>query len=312
MIASALAALVLLADPVRPLQVEAVVPASVAEVWKAWTTSDGAKTFFAPDAKIVPNIDGAYELYLRPEGALGTRGSEGCVITGLKPGRQLSFTWGFPPSIPSLRQAKATTQVTVDFFPEPGATRVKLRADGWKSGADWAEGFQVSEKHWKLVLARLGHRFRAGPIDWKQEWRPANPGELGWLAGSWRGIIDNMSIEEHWAFGGESLLGVYRRAKDGNGVFHELMVIERDGSEVALRLRTFGPGLSALRRQEGELRSFYLHTFTASSADFVDARGGDTTSLSYTRQGETLTVLLKKTDTRGRSTSTTYAFKRLP
>lgn len=312
MTASVLIALVLLADPARVLQVETVVPAPAAEVWAAWTTNEGAKTFFAPDAKIEPSVDGAYELYMRPEGAPGTRGSEGCVITGLRPGRQLSFTWGFPPSIPSLRQAKATTQVTVDFLPEPGGTRVKLRADGWKQGADWNEGFTATEKHWKLVLARLSHRFRAGPVNWKQEWRPANPGELGWLAGSWRGTIDNMGIEEHWAFGGESLLGVYRRAKEGTGVFHQLMVIERDGAEVALRLRMFGPGLAPLRRGEGELRSFYLHSLSPNSADFVDGRGADTTSLSYARSGDTLTVLLKKSDLRGRSTSITYSFKRLP
>ena len=41
-----------IAAPERMIEKQAVVGAPIAEVWKAWTTSEGVKSFFAPDAKV--------------------------------------------------------------------------------------------------------------------------------------------------------------------------------------------------------------------------------------------------------------------
>jgi hypothetical protein len=48
------------------LRAEAPVKASAAEVWRAWTTSDGAQTFFAPKANIELVIGSPYEIFFSP------------------------------------------------------------------------------------------------------------------------------------------------------------------------------------------------------------------------------------------------------
>ncbi|MHC4780015.1 MAG: SRPBCC family protein, partial [Planctomycetota bacterium] len=60
------------------------VPAPIGDVWKAWTTSQGAATFFAPAAIIEAEVGGAYELYFMPDGPEGSRGSEGCRIHSME------------------------------------------------------------------------------------------------------------------------------------------------------------------------------------------------------------------------------------
>ena len=52
------------------LRKEVVVPASLKEVWDAWTTTEGVKTFFSSEAKIELAIGGSYEIYFILENSL--------------------------------------------------------------------------------------------------------------------------------------------------------------------------------------------------------------------------------------------------
>ena len=63
---------------------EILVDAYKNDVWKAWTTEDGTKTFFAPDCKIDLRPGGAYEMYFNPDAPEGDRGGEGCRILALE------------------------------------------------------------------------------------------------------------------------------------------------------------------------------------------------------------------------------------
>ena len=62
---AAVAANALAAQPLQPdISVTRVINAPVADVWKAWTTTDGIESFFAPKAvKVVPEPGGALELW---------------------------------------------------------------------------------------------------------------------------------------------------------------------------------------------------------------------------------------------------------
>jgi len=151
--------------PKRSIRREVVVAASLADVWAAWTTPTGARTFFAPNAKIILRRGGPYELYF-DDGPPGKRGSEGCTVITFKPRELLVFSWNAPPEIPSVRAGRKT-RVEVRLSPEgEGATRVKLAHTGWLDGADWDEAFTYFERVWDVVLARLVARFEDGPIDW--------------------------------------------------------------------------------------------------------------------------------------------------
>ena len=151
-----------------PLRKSAVISAPAAAIWEAFTTENGARTFFAPDARIEPQRGGPYELYFMLDGPVGMRGSEDCTVVDLVAPTRLDFTWNFPPSISTLRHGH--TLVTVLLTPHPnGTTGVEITATGWRDGEDWTLGHAYFDRAWGIVLDRLQRRFEKGPIDWSQD-----------------------------------------------------------------------------------------------------------------------------------------------
>lgn len=151
-----------------PLEFTEEVPASVKEVWQAWITEEGAKTFFAPDCLIQPRVGGSYEMYFDLDAPKGSRGGEGCEILAMEDQRMLSFTWNAPPEIPSVRCQH--THVAVYFEPlTENTTRVTLVHDGWGTGEDWQKTRGYFIRAWgEVVLPRLKSRFTYGPIQWNE------------------------------------------------------------------------------------------------------------------------------------------------
>lgn len=152
--------------PKRAIELRAEVPAPPEAVFDAWTTVEGARTFFAPAARIEARPRGAYELLFDPSAPDGTQGSEGCTIVAIEPPRLLVFTWNAPPSIPTVRDGEHFTRVRLRFEVSNGETVVHLAHTGWRSGKDWDEAFAYFERAWRTVLDRLVRSFTDGPIDW--------------------------------------------------------------------------------------------------------------------------------------------------
>lgn len=155
------------AAPERVLAREVFVPAPPERVFAAWTTVEGVRTFFAPDARVEPRAGGPYEIWFMPEAPAGSRGCDTCRVLEVEPPRHLAFSWIFPPSLPSIRSEE--TRVDVTLAPERNGTRVRLEQTGWKSGEDWDRGYAYFDRAWALVLTRLARSFESGPIDWSQE-----------------------------------------------------------------------------------------------------------------------------------------------
>lgn len=152
----------------RAIRSTVVVPASLDEVWAAWTTTEGVKSFFAPDAKVEARVDGPFEVYMNPQGAPGMRGAEGTRFLAIQPKRMITFTWNAPPTMPEVR--KQRTYVTVRFKPAgEKKTEVTLYHGGWGDGPEWDRAFAYFEKAWTSVLLALEDRFVKGPVDWA-EW----------------------------------------------------------------------------------------------------------------------------------------------
>jgi hypothetical protein len=90
------------------------------------------------------------------------------------PRERLTLTWTAPPQFPTLHEAGLTTLVVVRFDPiAPGHTRVRLRQLGWGSGPEWDAAYEYFQTAWDVVLHRLQHRFRHGPVDWATPPPPA-------------------------------------------------------------------------------------------------------------------------------------------
>ncbi|HYQ98704.1 MAG TPA: SRPBCC domain-containing protein [Casimicrobiaceae bacterium] len=139
--------------------VTAIVDAPVADVWKAWTTSAGIESFWAPKAaKVEPWPGGAFELWFGVDLPEGSRGSEGCRVHSVRPMEQLVFEWSAPPTIPAIRPLR--TLVYLDFKPLPGGrTEVTLRNYGYGDGEDWAKTKAYFQRAWANVMASLEKRF---------------------------------------------------------------------------------------------------------------------------------------------------------
>lgn len=165
--ALALAAFAVIALPARAqslapdIVVTKVINASVEEVWRSWTTSEGIESFFAPKAaKVEPVPGGAFELWFGVDNPEGSRGSEGCLVHSVKPMEQLVIEWNAPPELPAIRRLR--TLVYLDFKPLPGnRTELTLRNFGYGEGPDWARNKAYFEKAWPNVLASLERKYAA-------------------------------------------------------------------------------------------------------------------------------------------------------
>jgi uncharacterized protein YndB with AHSA1/START domain len=149
----------------RAIDRDVVVPAKVDAVWQAWTTTEGVKTFFAPDARVELRVDGPFEIYFNPFAKPGDKGADGMKIIGFQTQRMLSFTWNAPPHLPEARANRSV--VILRFEPVGDAqTRVVLHHVGWGDGGEWDKAYDYFSKAWPNVLGNLQKRFASGPVDW--------------------------------------------------------------------------------------------------------------------------------------------------
>ncbi len=161
-------------DADRAVVGEVVVPASLDEVWRAWTTKEGAEAFFAPRCDIDPRPGGRYEILFDLEAAPGEQGSEGMMVMAVEPPRMLAFSWNAPPQLAGVRGQMTHVVLRLERITDR-ETRVRLRHDGWGEGGEWDAAFAYFDRAWnRVVLPRLVHRFAVGPVAWEQppELRP--------------------------------------------------------------------------------------------------------------------------------------------
>ncbi|MFQ5575807.1 MAG: SRPBCC domain-containing protein [Anaerolineae bacterium] len=159
----------------RMIRKEVVVLAPLPAVWQAWTTAEGAMTFFAPKATVELTIGGRYEMLFDLDAPPGSQGSEGLKVLSFLPPTMLSFEWNAPPQYPTVRNKKTWVVVQLEQIGE-SATGVSLAHLGWQSGGEWPAVFDYFTRAWDTVLGRLQFRFATGPVDWATPYRPGGDG----------------------------------------------------------------------------------------------------------------------------------------
>ena len=153
-------------NPDRVVRGEVVVEANLDEVWEAWTTAEGIKTFFAPDCNVDLRVGGPYEIFFDLSAEPGQKGGEGVQILALQPKVMLAFTWNAPPQMPNVRNQ--FTHVVLRFRKlAEKKTAVSLTHDGWGEGEEWDDAFTYFTRAWNdIVLPRFKYRFSVGKVDW--------------------------------------------------------------------------------------------------------------------------------------------------
>lgn len=150
----------------RAINEKITVKAHVDDVWKAWTTTEGVKSFFAPDAKVELRVDGPFEIYINPFAEPGMKGADDMRIIGFQDKKMLTFTWNAPPSLPEARKQRSVVIVRL-ISRGDALTDVTLHHVGWGEGGEWDKAHDYFAKSWPNVLKNLQKRFDSGPVDWK-------------------------------------------------------------------------------------------------------------------------------------------------
>jgi uncharacterized protein YndB with AHSA1/START domain len=141
------------------------VAATLDQTWDAWTTREGIVSFFAPDAKIEPRVGGAFQIYIDPGAAPGSRGADDMRFLALQPKKMISFDWNAPPSLPQVRAQRSFVIVRFEALGDR-LTRVSLHHTGWGEGGEWDKAYAYFDRAWGNVLGNLKKRFDSGPVDW--------------------------------------------------------------------------------------------------------------------------------------------------
>ena len=150
----------------RMVRVQGDVRAPVREVWRVFTTSEGAEEFFAQKANIELVIGGPYEIQFDPDDEQS--GTKGLKILSYAPEEMISFQWNAPPQLPEVRNGG--TWVVVEMHPiDAHRTHVTITHLGWKEGAEWDQAYAHFQRGWSELMARLEKRFTDGPIDWTKQ-----------------------------------------------------------------------------------------------------------------------------------------------
>ena len=150
----------------RYIDKEVRVKAPVDAVWQAWTTTEGVKTFFAPDARVDARVDGPFEIYFNPYAPSGQKGADDMRFLSIQEKKMFTVTWNAPPHLPEARAQR--TYVTVRLKPVGGnETEVTLHHGGWGEGGQWDPAYAYFDKAWTNVLVNLQKRFADDkPYDW--------------------------------------------------------------------------------------------------------------------------------------------------
>ena len=144
-------------DGERVVHRTVTVAAPAEDIWWAWTTDAGIRTWLLDDSRIELRVGGPYEWYFDSDtdAAPGERGSEGCQVLGYQPPTMLSFSWNAPPHLPQARAQRTVVLLRLRPDLEDNATRVELTQLGWGAGGEWDEAHDYFDAAWGRVLDRL-------------------------------------------------------------------------------------------------------------------------------------------------------------
>ena len=147
-------------DTGRVLRIEVTVPASRAEVWKAFSTSEGLSTWLAPGAVVDLKPGGEWMVHF-PGGS-----SAGGTIVSFAPQKEIVISALAPEQFPTVRAQHTTAKFELEDHGTQ--TLVRLTQTGWKDGDEWDRAYEYLTAGNAQLLATLHKRFVSGPIDFSK------------------------------------------------------------------------------------------------------------------------------------------------
>lgn len=159
----------------RALQLSIEVPAPPGEVFRAFATTDGFRSWAAPVARVDFRVGGSIEASYDPSVKLGSADTIRNQIVAYVPDRLLVIRNVQAPRNfvhPELFQRTVTV---IELAPAAaGRTRVTLTNAGYGAGPDFDGLYRHFEWGDAYTLAGLRRRFERGPVDWSKAEPPAS------------------------------------------------------------------------------------------------------------------------------------------
>jgi uncharacterized protein YndB with AHSA1/START domain len=157
----------------RVLRHQVIVPASLRQVWHAFTTEEGLRAWAAPVVGFELKTGGKFHSNYNPQAGLGDSGTIYNTVLSYIPLRMLTFQIGLTPAFPQGPR-QAGTLFAVAEFEAMGEkkTKVTLSLAGWGSGNEWNQVYAFFERGNPIALHDLKDSFVRGPINWNKQGVP--------------------------------------------------------------------------------------------------------------------------------------------
>ena len=150
------------AQDVGPISHEGIVESSVEQVWAAYTTSEGLRSWLAPHAEIDLKVGGLMRTNYNPQGQLGDAGTIENVILAFEPLRMISIKVAKPPTNFPFPNAIRDMWSVLYFSPAgPGRTNLRSVSLGFGPDPESQRMRAFFEKGNAMTLNQLQRRFTA-------------------------------------------------------------------------------------------------------------------------------------------------------
>ena len=162
-------------DGSRVLRQSIEIPATVAAMWTAWTTTEGVRTWAAPVVSVDLRMNGIWESTYSLDGRIGNPGNIRNEFLAFLPLRMLAFRIvNAPPDF--QHRAEASTLLTVVEMQDAGTgkVRVAVSMSGFGTGRAYDDLYAFFERGNGWTLEQLRKRFIDGPTDWKKVIAPGS------------------------------------------------------------------------------------------------------------------------------------------
>ena len=128
----------------RVLRIEGTVPAPAAEVWKAFTTAEGLKTWIAPVVSIDLRIGGSIATHYDKNATIGSPGTITLPIINYLEGEMITLKVILNGSFAAKARAEdKNLQEVIQIIPV-SATTTKIISSmmGWGTGKEWDDAYK--------------------------------------------------------------------------------------------------------------------------------------------------------------------------
>lgn len=216
-----------MSDETRKHDFELILDAPVEDVWRAVTTGEGIRQWFAPMAEVEPGLGGKITVGWGP-------GMEGTApITAWEPGAR--FAWIEDHGAGSTRVMEFTLEA------QGGKTKLRLVHSGFGTGANFDDEFDSTHGGWLTFLACLRYYVEAmhsapGRHEARMTMPKVDAVEL------WSRLTAGLGLAaQDWSAGAP-----YRAALPGGETFSGIVVASPKARYAVLRVDELGGSLLAL------------------------------------------------------------------